>query len=214
MKSSFVLFLILFTSSIIRSQEWIKENLSGIDKKNGAFRKYVYECSDSYCYISLTLYKTNKFRYVLKTFNRNVFSTGKWSRNNDTLILQSFIQRNTVPVKLIYSNDTTGLINNFKIAIVRNNRGELMTDGMIKINSDSIQCLPLGGFCDRVFTSIDSIKVFFENGLTSGWIKVANNGFSKLIPVVQIDFLISSYILINRRYKISDSSLKIIEYND
>jgi hypothetical protein len=147
----------------------------------------------------------------MKTFNKDVFSSGKWSKKNDILIIKSLIQKNSVPLKLVYSNDTSGMINNFKIAVVRNKKGELMTDGLLRINSDSVQCLPMAGFCVGNYASIDSVKVVFENGMSSQWLKIEDKKSNKIMPIVQTDFLISSYMPLNRRYKILKSSITVID---
>lgn len=214
MKWMLILLVFVFTPSVTQCQELLEGTLTKVDSRNGIIHKYEFDCPDSYCEIRLVLFKDYTYTYSLKTFNRDVFSNGKWSRKKDTLIIKSFIQKDNVPVKLTYSNDTAGRINSFKVAIVRNKKGQLMTDGLVKINCDSILCLPMMGGCIGRYESIDSLKIVFENGMSSKWLKIGAKDFNKVTPIVQTDFLISSYDPLNRRYKILKSSISIIDINE
>ncbi|HEY0057630.1 MAG TPA: hypothetical protein VGB56_00760 [Flavisolibacter sp.] len=129
----------------------------------------------------------------------------------DTLSLRSFIRSDDVPVKLMYSNDTSGMIGGFKISIVQNTKGEHMTDGFVHINSDSVRCLPMMGNCLGDYSQIDSVKVVFENGLSSRWLRVERKDYQRIIPVAQVDFLISGYTALDRQYKLSKSSLMLLQ---
>ena len=211
MKFTLTLLSIFLTTIIVFSQDLEKKVLSETDRKKGILYRYAYECSDSYCEITLTLYKDNNYKYEVKSFMRDVFSSGKWTKKNNILIINSFIQKNEVPVKLVYSNDTSGMIKNFPISIVKNKKNELLLDGLVRINNDSLQCLPMSGVCIGDYKSIDSLKIVFDNGLSSRWLKVENKNFKKIIPVVQTDLSISSYIPLKRRYKILKSSITILD---
>lgn len=191
------------------AQNLVACKLTDEDRKNEVHSAYKYDASDHFTIIRLCLYRDGNFHYSLKTFNQNVFSEGIWTQKDDTLILINKIQKGHLPVKLAYSNDSTELINGFKVAIVENLKGEEMPDGLVAINVDSNICLPsYGGMCRMEYTSIDSIRIFFENGLSSEWLRIDNRSCKRIIPVVQSNFLISSYMVFNsRRYLIQKSVL-------
>jgi hypothetical protein len=205
-------FCFFFTNFYVTGQDLIRCKLTDREKKNKVAYSYVYNASEHYGVIKLSLYKSGLFYYTLSSFNRDVFSEGKWIRKKDTIILVSNIRNGHIPIKLNYSNDTSNLINKFRVGIVKNLKGEYLTDGLVNINNDSIKCVPEGGFCTAVYQSIDSIKVVFENGLSSGWVRVDNKDSWLILPIVQTNFLISAYVsLENRKYRVLKSSLKPID---
>lgn len=210
-KMKSLLFFCLLTISA-NSQNLKQTSLTMTDKKKGIVSKYEYNATDSYSEIRLIFLKNANFEYTLRTFNQDVFSTGKWARKGNTLTLRSHLSTNNLPVKLVYKTDTSDLINGFKIGVVRNLNGKLMTDGLVNINNDSIQCVPLMSLCYPQLTTIDSIRIVFENGMSSKWIKIEKQDYLQVVPIVQTNFLISSYIVFdNRKYQILKSSLKPIE---
>lgn len=196
----------------VMGQDLAMRKLTDIDMKNKVYRAYEYNGTDHYAALKLTLYHDKTFYYTLKTFYQDVFSKGNWIQRGDTLILENSIKNGHVPIKLLYSNDSSNLINGFRVAIVRNLKGEEMPDGLVAINNDSNICLPsYGGVCRGEYTSIDSIKIVFENGLSSEWFEVGNCNCKEIIPVVQTHFLISSYMVFDKRkYLIRKSILKPI----
>jgi hypothetical protein len=104
------------------------------------------------------------------------------------------------------------VVNGFKIGILKNLKGQKMEDAMVGINNDSLLCMPSEGICDSNFKSIDSIKIIFENGFSSKWIKISNYKYKKIIPIVQTNFLLSSYIdLDSKRYRLLESSIIPVE---
>jgi hypothetical protein len=214
MKIKFILifFCYFLLNFQVKAQDLVMRKLTDEDKKNKVHKAYEYNATDHYAVIKLCLYQDGTFYYTLNTFNQAVFSKGKWVQKDDTLILANGIKKGHVPIKLSYSNDSSALINGFKVAIVKNLKGEEMPDGLVAINNDSNICLPsYGGMCRSDYTSIDSIKIVFENGLTSEWLKI-DNRYKQIIPVVQTNFLISSYMVFdNEKYLIQKTVLKPID---
>lgn len=214
MKSIKFLLAILccFLASIqVKAQNLEMLELTDKDKENNVYRAYEFNAKDHFAVIKLWLYQDGNFYYTLNTFYQDVFSRGKWVQCGDILILTNSIQNGHLPVELSYSNDSSALINGFEVGIVKNLKGEEMPDGLVAINNDSIWCAPSYGICDYNYSSIDSIKIIFENGLKSEWIKVANKDYVQIIPIVQTNFLISSYMVFDtEKYLIQESILKPI----
>ena len=206
----FVCFVTILVCDL-KAQDLTMRKLTTEDKSNKIIGKYEYNAKGHYGIIKLSLFSNGVFRYELALFNKDVFSEGKWIQKKDTLILNSTITNNHIPIKLIYSNDSSNLIDGFKIAIVRNLKGDYLRDGMVNINNDSIKCVPEGGFCTVKYETIDSLKIVFENGLYSNWIKVTGKKYASIIPIVQTKFLIASYEpLDNRKYLFLKSRLRPI----
>ena len=195
----------------VKAQDLVMRKLTAKDKINKVHSAYEYNATDHYTVIKLCLYENGTFYYTLKGFNQDIFSKGKWVQKGNTLVLTNSIRNGDIPIKLSYSKDSSVLINGFKVGIVKNLKGEEMPDGLVAINSDSVKCAPSYGICDYGYSSIDSIKVIFENGLSSEWIKVSNKDYVQIIPVVQTNFLISSYMPFDsRKYQIQKTVLKPI----
>ena len=170
---------------------------------------YEYNATGHYLKINLTLYKNGHFKYELSAFNRNLFSEGKWGISKDTLTLNSDLKNGHIPIELKYINDSTKLINGFKIGVVQNKKGVDMDDALVAVNNDTIKCTPSYRLCDYEFKSIDSIRVYFENGLTASWIKVNKQPYTQITPVVLVDFTLDSYeILDNVKYLVKRKSIK------
>lgn len=202
----------LLASLASNSQNLIKKNLTASDRNAKVTAIYEHNANDHYASIKLFLYKDGTYKYTLSTFNSDVFSKGKWKKKLDTLVLSNNISKSNLPVKLTYSTDSTNLINGFKIGIVTNLKGDKMPDGLVAINDDSIMCAPSYGICDYSYTRIDSIRVIFENGLSSKWLTVADKEYRQITPVVQIDYLVSSLMVFDeRKYFIHGGVLKPLE---
>ena len=205
MKTNLIIIFIIFSFNCF-SQEF---SLCKVAKNNSVFRIYEYDAIGHYLKINLTLYKNGHFKYELSAFNRNLFSEGKWGISKDTLTLNSNLKNGHIPIELKYINDSPKLINGFKIGVVQNKKGVDMEDGLVAVNNDTIKCTPSYGLCDYEFKSIDSIRVYFENGLTASWIKVNKQPYTQIIPVILVDFKLDSYeVLDNVKYLVKRKSIK------
>lgn len=194
------------------SQDLVLGKLTAKDKANKVKSVYEYHGTDHYSVLRLQLCQNGTFRHTLSSFNQDIFSEGNWIQKDDTLILINSIRIGEVPIELSYSMDTAALLDGFKVGIVRNLKGDEMPDGLVVINNDSVKCAPSYGMCTGTYSSIDSIKVVFENGLYSKWLKLVKRDFVRVIPVVQTDFLISAYMPFDdRKYLIRKSTLKPLD---
>lgn len=204
---AFYLTLNLYTT---QAQELKKHKLDREDVKKGVWAYYEYREKDSYGYVGLQLFKNGAYQYKVETAGYSSFSKGKWIMKNKVLLLTSDIKKNDLPVKLNYLIDSP--VNaSFKISIVKNLKDELLTDAFVYINNDSLQCLPLTETCLGTYDKIDRIKVVFENGMRSKWIKVEHKVYKQLQPVLQLDFNISSYEAIDsEKYKVLKSSIRLL----
>ena len=202
---------LVFTNSLLFAQELMKSKCKEEDKKNNTLSSYEYNATDHYMVIKLLLYRDSTFQFTLSSFNRDLFSEGKWTEKDSTLILRSYLSRENIPVNILYS-DSLNRINNFKIGVIKNLKGEEMPDALALINNKSIKCIPSYGICNNDFESIDSIKIYFESGPSSKWLQIEKSKYSQIIPIVQVNFLISNYMFFEgRKFRILKSSLKPIE---
>jgi len=211
-KFAFIFFFIINCS--VNSQELLRKNIKSPKSSLKVYRSYMYNDTVEYGIIKLWLYENGSFYYTYDATHANLFTEGRWSIDRNILTLTSTIQDGFIPVKLFFSNDSAQTINGFRIGIVRNLKGVKMEDGLVAINTDSNMCAPSYALCDQKFESIDSIKIVFENKLHSSWIKVKKREYNVIIPIVQTNFLISSYLSFNKRkYIINKSGLELISYS-
>jgi hypothetical protein len=202
-------FLLSFAINVV-AQDLTKQTLSQKEIEQKMTAWYAYEGGSHYTRIDLKLFKNGTFKYSLNKVSQ--FSEGTWKKKNGFLILNSSLSDNNVPIKLTYSNDTADMIRNFKVGAVRNLNGQVMKDGLININDDNTKCDPGLGICTGEYASIDSIKIYFENGMKSKWIRVEKKEFKKLIPVAEVPYVLSNYVTFtNFRYKILGNKLKQID---
>jgi hypothetical protein len=65
--------------------------------------------------------------------------------------------------------------------------------------------------CGEKYKSIDSIKVVFDNGLTSGWLKIADRPFVLVTLIVQFNFLLSNYMVYDQeKFLVDKTSLNLL----
>lgn len=186
-----------------QGQELKKQKISNEDLRKGILAYYEYKAQDSYGYVGLTLFKSGKYYYKMETFGRGSFSEGKWRGNGREIILTSDLKKNNLPVKLTYLNDTSNSKSSFSISVVKNWKGELITDAFVYVNNDTLQCLPLTETCLGSFGKINRLKVVFENGLSSKWVKVEDKEYKQLQLILQLDFQVSTYETFeNDKYKV------------
>jgi hypothetical protein len=207
MRVFFIVAIIIFFSICGNCQTLKKERVTKNDKMKGTFLKFNYSAKDSYDVVSLILKKDSTFSYSANTFATHEISEGKWKMSEGLLILGSTFQMNNIPAEISYGENGK-FIDSFDIAVVENINHELLTDAFVMVNNDTIKCLPMIGMCNGLFEKIDSVKIVFENGMSSEWIPVKFNE-RKIALTVLTDIPIRNYVVMNkRRFKIDGNYLR------
>lgn len=207
MKVLFIVAVIIFFSICGNCQTLKKERITKDDRMKGIFLKFNYSANDSYAIVSLILKKDNTFSYSANTIGTHKISEGTWKLSEGLLILESTFQMNNVPAE-ISSRENRKFIDSCDIAIVENVKHELLTDAFVLVNYDTIKCLPMIGMCKGGYEKIDSVKIVFENGISSGWIPIKFNE-RKIALTVLTDVPIWNYVVMNkRRFKLDGNYLK------
>jgi hypothetical protein len=71
--------------------------------------------------------------------------------------------------------------------------------------------MPISGLCFGSYNTIDSVRLIFENGFTSKWMKVLNRPEKYIAIKVETDLEIESYASFdNFRYQIVGNELREI----
>lgn len=207
MKVFFTVAIIVFFSICGNCQTLKKERISKNDRMKGISLKFNYSAKDSYRVVSLILKKDSTFSYSANTFASHEISEGKWKMSEGLLILESTFQMNNIPAEISYGENRK-FVDSFDIAVVENIKHELLTDAFVVVNNDTIKCLPMIGMCNGLFKKIDSVKIVFENGMSSKWIPVKFNE-KKIALTVLTDVSIRNYVVMNRRrYKLEGNYLR------
>ena len=193
MKIFFIITLITSLTLNGRCQTLKMELVTRSEEREGIFRKFSYSADDSYGIINLVLMKDSTFIYRTKTFNTHGTSTGKWTFQQDIIILTSTLQKDNIPVTLSAENGRK-FVDSSVIAVVENEKKELITDAFVLVNEDSIKCLPATALCNGEFKKIYRVKVLFENGMSSQWLSVPDDQ-SRIALTVLTDIDITNYII-------------------
>lgn len=191
--------LLGFITSNVFAQTLTKVKLNKLEDSSGVVGRYEYRPKESHDFINLWLYKNGEYHYEEGSLTKVLFNKGKWKLLKNELILFDRLNKDNLPVSLTCLNKTDST-NTFKIQIIRNLKGEYLTDGFVYINNDSNQCLPLTGTCLEKYKNIDSVKVVFENGFKSKWIPVLCQYYKQLSLTLQSNLLMSNYTAL-RHYK-------------
>lgn len=207
MKVLFIVAVIILFSMPGNCQTLKKERTTKNDRMKGVFLKFSYSAKYSYGLVSLILKKDNTFSYSANTIGTHQISEGIWKLSEGVLILESTFQMNNIPAE-ISNGENRKLVDSCDIAVVENVKHELLTDAFVVVNNDSIKCLPMIGMCKGEYEKIDSVKIVFENGMSSGWIP---NKFNerKIALTVLTEVPIRNYVVMNkRRFKLDGNYLK------
>ena len=171
---------------------------------------YQYEYQDGHVgTIDLLLLKNGTFKYFLASNVYYTFSTGRWKRSKDIITLNSDIQKNELPIKIIYRSKDSSDFDIKKISFIKDLKGNVISYAFVYINNDSTSCMDGDILCIGSYKSIDSIRVGFENyGISSKWIQV--NPFDGIIQIIiQTHRNLRNYIVFNNvKYRIYKSNLK------
>lgn len=207
MKVFFIVAIIVFLSICGNCQTFKKERITKNDRMKGISLKFNYSAKDSYGLVSLILKKDNTFSYSVNTIGTHQISEGSWKISEGLLILESTFQMNNIPAQ-ISNGENRKFVDSFDIAVVENIKHELLTDAFVVVNNDTIKCLPMIGMCKGEYETIDSVKIVFENGMSSEWIPIKFNE-RKIALTVLTDVPIRNYVVMNkRRFKLDGNYLR------
>lgn len=184
--------LLILNALLLSGQSLKRKGLTKIDKENNIRWRYEYRSEEGFWGKSLLLFKNGRYKYTSGGCLQSFFSEGRWAVIDKVMVLNSDVKENDVPVSVSYTNDTSDIVNAFKFGIVRNRKGDLMTDAFVNINADSVKCLPIAGGCGGTYNRIDSVRLIFENGFTSRWMGIENNDKYVLIKA-EVDNKIEGY---------------------
>jgi len=207
MRASFIVTIIIFFSICGNCQTLTKDLITKDDSRKGIYLKFSYSAKDSYGVVNLILKKDNTFFYSSNTFATHEISEGRWKMSKGLLILESTFQLNNIPAE-VSNEQNRKFVDSFNIAVVENIKHEFLTDAFVAINNDTIKCLPMIGKCNGLYEKIDSVKIVFENGMSSKWIPIKFND-RKIALTVLTDISIRNYIVMNKRkFKLDGNYLR------
>ncbi|RYZ26408.1 MAG: hypothetical protein EOO10_15640 [Chitinophagaceae bacterium] len=191
----------------ISAQDFLPVALTAKDKKNNALLARYQTSIDKYAGGELLLYKTGKFVYNTYSCLANGVSAGQWKAVGNIIELQSDWQQNNLPIKISYIDKATAGEEAKQFAIIRDLAGREYTQAAIHINQDSVSCYYGDKECFGSYTSVDSVKVQFDNNLVSRWLKVdTSEGVVQLTVLTNLD--VNQYFPLYLRLKKEKGRLK------
>lgn len=196
MKVFLIVAAVIFFSMCGNCQTLKKERITKNDRMQGISHKFYYSAKDSHGLVRLILKKDKTFSYSANTTGTHQISDGTWELSEGLLILESTFQMNNIPAE-ISSLEDRKFVDSCDIAVVENVNHELLTDAFVVVNNDAIKCLPMIGMCKGEYEKIDSVKIVFENGMSSGWMPIKFNE-RKIALTVLTDVPIRNYVVMNR----------------
>ena len=207
MKVLFIVAVINFFSICGNCQTLKKERITKNNRMKGISLKFNYSAKDSYGFVSLILKKDSTFSYSANTIGTHQISEGTWKLSEGILILASTFQLNNVPAE-IGNGENRKFVDSCDIAVIENIKHELLTDAFVVVNNDTIKCLPMIGMCKGGYKKLDSVKIVFENGMSSEWIPIKFKE-RKIALTVLTDVPIRNYVVMNKlRFKLDGNYLR------
>lgn len=163
------------------------------------YGSYCYSGTDSLSGITLDLNKNGTFFYTAGGDIESMHSSGRWILRKDTLVLNSLIDRNAIPISVKELMVDT-LKDRMVISLQNSVDGEIV-EAIIRLNSDTTtECIPLFGTgCDHKLGVIKNFRVDFNNGTYSKWYEVKNK-MANLIEIIVNIKQVTAMPIVNQRY--------------
>lgn len=158
---------------------------------------------------SIVLKKDKTYNYVLENHIQHFSSAGKWEIRKDTLVLNSAVQKNDLPI--IVKEDS--IYNNaeyLQIDWVKNLQGDVMHDATIFINGDtSKSCMPVfENSCKIKKGDLKSLQIQLSNNVTSQSYTLKSTNTNHLTITVYLNYSLGMYIFFsNDKFIISGKKL-------
>ncbi|RAJ73461.1 hypothetical protein CLV59_11313 [Chitinophaga dinghuensis] len=197
MKLYLVPIIVLLFSLTGNTQTLKKMPLTKAERKMGIYQKFQQRQQLSYVQISLILYRDSTYVYRLRDCMTTLRSAGKWQQGKGKLILESSLKKESpVPVEVRYGASGK-YIDSCDIAIVEDSDAAYLPIAHLLINNDSTECFPSVGKFNGSYSSINRVKVLFENGMVSSWVPV-KAGTRKVSLRVLTDVPIREYEVMDK----------------
>ncbi|MFC4262330.1 DUF5004 domain-containing protein [Ferruginibacter yonginensis] len=196
MKSLSIIFLFPLLNLFYTNKKENKESkIIGED----IFVEYRYISPSNDGVISLILKKDRTYTYLLSNHLQRFSSGGKWEIKKDTLTLNSFIQKNSLPVKVKADSIKTSS-EYLRIDWVKNTAGDIVKDAEILINGDtSKSCMPtFDSDCKIKVGELMQLKVRLSNNVTSKWQNIKSSRINHIEITLDVPFALDSYIFYDK----------------
>lgn len=168
--------------------------------------KYHYSSGGDYASAHLYLFKNDSFRFESHTCMTSDFSLGSWTIKNNLIRLTSNIQKDNVPIKLLYRSKDSSEKKIKRLAIPKDLTGRELW-ATIYVNNDTTACFDGDLSCFGNYSSIDSIRLYLNNGLSSPWVKVNTSGNEIVQIVLQSTIDLIDYICYNATFRRNKNQL-------
>lgn len=198
-----------FFSSLTNAQTVSKEKIIG---------EYKYSDStfNAGMHSYLTLLKSGVYKYESGTHLQVYHSQGTWKLKGDTLILNSFINAQNIPITL-RAKKVDSIKDEIVFGLVKNLDGEIMNASLFFDNDTTKSCDPLmeKGCTRKVSSSIKSFKVQFNGNASTKWYKL-KRGKANLIEITaNVHDVLALYLFFeNEKYVLRNGSLRYILKDD
>lgn len=160
---------------------------------------YYYTAADSLSGVRLSVNKNGTFSYTAGGDIQSANSYGKWIMKKDTLVLNSSIDRNAIPITVeeIMVDSLSGRV----ILNLQNVLDGDIIGGIIRLNGDTTkECIPLFlTGCSHDVGTIKNFRVDFINGTYSRWYDLKNLK-ANLIKITSDVRDIEAMQIVNQKY--------------
>jgi len=201
-------FLGCFIISMVNREE-SKDNITKnlFFNKDSVFASYQYRSPDGLAGTFIKLKYDKSFSYFTGTDIQQSFSSGKWEIIKDTLILNSFIKKDDIPIAM--REMRVAPKDSLVVDWVKDLNGDIVKDATVFFNGDSVlSCMPVFDECKVKAGSVKKIKLAFSNNCTTKWYGLKDIASNRIEPILNIDFPLNKYVfLTNRKYLIRKSGI-------
>lgn len=194
-----VIFICLLGYYHLSGQEFKRHNVSAEERSKGIIEIYANEATETQGGLfQLYLYKSGYYQYKEQSLSGERYNNGRWEKKKGIIYFTDSVDQENLPISIQYLKEVDtieGAI--FKYVI--NKKGERLYNCLIRVNEDSVHCMPALGKCYGQFTRIHRIRLAFENGYRSKWMAIPRTDYSQLQVILLSNMTLDHYIPL--RYK-------------
>jgi hypothetical protein len=211
-KYLFLLLTVFWISAIAQNLTKIKAT----QKDTSIFATYTWEMHDKYhgAQIDLILYKNKTFKYnSYFPHGRYDSSEGNFRISKGKLILNSYLQKDSIPVEIKYVDTPLTTLTTSRLYYPKNNKGEMIGMAYYNLNYDTSfekTYVPLISRDSLVPKSITALKVSFNyNSFSTPWIPIQATD-KNIEVIIKTDHNFDYYkelVFKNKKYTIKGKKL-------
>jgi hypothetical protein len=196
-KAVFSLVSILSVTTLNYRPDLIQDGQALLAAKDSIYAYYINTAPGGLALESITFKKNHTFTYLSGNDIQQISTKGTWKKIKDTFIVNSFVQRNNLPISIREFNDAAS--DTLIFDWVKNPNGDIMKGASIFINGDTTKgYMPVLDECRFVKGTVKKIRLTFDNSTSSKWYYLENRNAARVAVTINVNEPLVEYIFFHQ----------------